>query len=117
MVGEGIAWDAVRVFFAVPLFIITFVFYLRGSLRGTLLFIGMVANFFYQYLLWAIGWAFNPHFLIYIILLICGQNSDLPAAAGSPTPRSAYGFSKAAPDCFPASASNDPSRCSSCQTQ
>ena len=67
MVGEGIAWDAVRVFFAVPLLIITFVFHLRGSLRGTLLFIGMLANFFYQYLLWAIGWAFNPHFLIYIV--------------------------------------------------
>jgi hypothetical protein len=67
MVAEGVAWDAVRLFILIPFLILSFVYFLKGSLRATILLIGILANFFYQYLLWVIGWAYNPHFLIYVI--------------------------------------------------
>jgi hypothetical protein len=66
--GEGIAWDAVRIVLLIPVLIVSFVLYLKGSLRGALVFIGMLASFFYQYLLWAIGWPFNPLFLAYVVI-------------------------------------------------
>lgn len=68
LAGEGIAWDAVRIVLLIPVLVVSFVLYLKGSLRGALLFIGMLASFFYQYLLWAIGWPFNPLFLAYVVV-------------------------------------------------
>ena len=62
----GIPWDFVRLFVGIPVFVASFVLYLRGSLRGTVVFIGSLASFLYQYLLWTFDWAYNPYFLIYI---------------------------------------------------
>ena len=51
LVTSGIPWDFVRLLVGIPILLICFVLDLRGSLRGTVLFIESLASFFYQYLL------------------------------------------------------------------
>jgi len=62
---SGMPWDIVRLALGIPLLIVSFVFYLKGSLKATMLFIGVLFSFFYQSMLWAIGWHFNALFLVY----------------------------------------------------
>ena len=62
---SGMPWDIVRLALGMPLLIVSFVFYLKGSLKATMLFIGVLFSFFYQNMLWAIGWHFNALFLVY----------------------------------------------------
>jgi len=62
---SGMPWDIVRLALGIPLLIVSFVFYLKGSLKATMLFIGVLFSFFYQSMLWAIGWHFNSLFLVY----------------------------------------------------
>ena len=64
----GTPWDVVRLLVGIPLLLISFVMYLQGSLRGTVLFIGSLASFLYQYLLWTFDWAYNSLFLAYVAL-------------------------------------------------
>jgi hypothetical protein len=64
---SGMPWDIVRLVFGIPLLIMTFIFYLKGSLKATMLFIGILFSFVYQSLLWAIGWHFNALFLVYTL--------------------------------------------------
>jgi hypothetical protein len=52
LVTSGTPWDFVRLFVGIPLLLISFLLYHRGSLRGIVLFIGCLASFLYQYLLW-----------------------------------------------------------------
>jgi hypothetical protein len=68
LVVSGTPWDFVRLVVGIPLLAIAFVLYLRGSLRGLILFIGSLVSFVYQYLLWTFDWAYNSLFLIYVIL-------------------------------------------------
>jgi len=65
-VTAGIPWDFARLLIGIPVLLASFVLYLRKSMRGTVVFIGSVASFLYQYLLWTFGWAFNGFFLIYV---------------------------------------------------
>jgi hypothetical protein len=53
---------------AIPILAVAFGLHLRGSVRGTLLFVGMLASFLYKYLLWTFDWAYNPLYLIYVAL-------------------------------------------------
>jgi len=62
---SGIPWDIVRLVFGIPLLILSFIFYLRGSFKATMIFTGILFSFVYQSLLWAIGWHFNALFLVY----------------------------------------------------
>lgn len=68
LVTGGIPWDFVRLLVGIPLLLISFVLYQRGSLRGTVVFIGCLASFLYQYLLWTFDWAYNSLFLVYVAL-------------------------------------------------
>ena len=68
LVTSGIPWDFVRLLVGIPILLICFVLDLRGSLRGTVLFIESLASFFYQYLLWTFDWAYNAWFLVYVLL-------------------------------------------------
>ena len=45
LVTAGTAWDFVRLFVGIPVLVASFVIYLRGSLRGTVVFIGSLASF------------------------------------------------------------------------
>jgi hypothetical protein len=62
LVTGGVPWDFVRLFVGIPVFVASFVLYLRGSLRGTVVFMGFV----YQYLLWTFDWAYNAYVLVYV---------------------------------------------------
>ena len=62
---SGMPWDIVRLVLGIPLLIMSFIFYLKGSLKATMIFIGVLFSFFYQSLLWAIGWHINALFLVY----------------------------------------------------
>ena len=64
----GTPWDVVRLLVGIPVLLVSFIFHLRGSLRGTVLFVGSLASFLYQYLLWTFDWAFNSLFLVYVTI-------------------------------------------------
>ena len=66
LVTGGTPWDFVRLFVGIPVLVASFVMYLRGSLRGTVVFIGSLTSFLYQYLLWTFDWAYNAYFLVYV---------------------------------------------------
>ena len=83
LVTSGISWAIVSLLVGIPLVFVSFVFYLGGSLRGTTVFIGSLAGFLYQYLLWTFDWGEQTFDL-----------SDLPLAPDetcllytSPSPR------------------------------
>jgi len=56
---EGIIWDVIDLFLALPLFIVAIVLTWRGSLRGQLLLGGMLFYFFYKYMMYAVMLSFN----------------------------------------------------------
>jgi hypothetical protein len=60
--------DAVTLFLAVPLLALTTVLYRRGSLRGSLLLLGVLTWFLYAYASMALGAAYNRFFLVYVVL-------------------------------------------------
>jgi hypothetical protein len=66
LVAEGIGWDIVTLFVAVPVFLVALPGVARGTLRSRLLTVGMLAYFFYQYLMYAVTWAFGPLFLLFV---------------------------------------------------
>lgn len=68
MVAEGIGWDLVTLFLAVPVLLAALPGLARGTLRGRLLAAGMLAYFFYQYLMYATAWAFGPLFLLFVAI-------------------------------------------------
>src|SRR5512135_1848840 len=62
------AADAVALVLALPLLIISLLLYRRGQLRGGLLLTGVLAYFLYTYGSMAVGAAYNPLFLVYVVL-------------------------------------------------
>jgi len=66
---EGRIWDAVTLGFAIPLTIAAVVLARRGSLRGRLLLLGLLAYFFYMYFQYAVMVALNPFFFAYVAIV------------------------------------------------
>jgi hypothetical protein len=66
------AADAVTLVLALPLLLISSVLYRRGQLRGGLLLTGVLAYFLYTYGSLAFGAAYNPLFLVYVVLFSAG---------------------------------------------
>jgi hypothetical protein len=60
--------DAVTLFIAVPLLVVAFVIYRRGSLLGLLMLVSVLSWFLYNGASMAVGAAYNSLFLAYIIL-------------------------------------------------
>jgi hypothetical protein len=75
LVAGGRPWDFVRLVVGIPILTLSFILHLRGSLRGTVLFIGSLASFFYQYMLWTFAWAYNSLFLAYVALFSLSLSS------------------------------------------
>jgi hypothetical protein len=65
---EGIIWDVIDLILALPIFAVAMVLSWRGSLRGRLLLGGMLFYFFYKYMQYAVLVAFNPLFLVYVVI-------------------------------------------------
>lgn len=68
MVAEGVGWDIFTLFVAVLAMLIALPFLLKGSLRGRLFSIGLLAYFFYQYFMYALAWAFGPLFILFVFI-------------------------------------------------
>ena len=61
--------DLITLFVASPLLIGSFIMAYRGSLRGTLVWLGMLAYVLYNFAYYLFGAAFNSLFLIYVVLV------------------------------------------------
>jgi hypothetical protein len=90
--------DAVTLLVCLPLLVVSFIFYRRGSLRGGLLLIGSLAYFLYNSASMALGAAFNSLLLLYILWFVASLFSftlafnavDLQALAGQITTRAPW---------------------------
>jgi hypothetical protein len=68
VVAEGIGWDIFTLVFAVPALLVALPALARGSLRGKLFAVGILGYLFYQYLMYAVTWAFGPLFLLFVVI-------------------------------------------------
>ncbi|MBM3933593.1 MAG: hypothetical protein FJ319_04720 [SAR202 cluster bacterium] len=67
----GLVWDIVNLTIGVPAIVASLFLTSRGSLRGRLIVAGLMAYFFYVYLMYAVMLAFNPMFPVYVAILGC----------------------------------------------
>jgi hypothetical protein len=68
VVAEGVGWDVFTLLFAVPALLAALPALAKGSLRGRLFALGILGYLFYQYLMYAVAWAFGPLFLPFIAI-------------------------------------------------
>ena len=68
VVAEGVGWDYVTLLFAVPMLLLAVRPVARGSFKGRLFAMGLMSYLFYQYLQYAMYWAFGPLFPAFILL-------------------------------------------------
>lgn len=68
LVAEGIGWDLFTLVFAAPALLVVLPALNRGSLRGRLFAVGILGYLFYQYLMYAVTWAFGPLFLLFVAI-------------------------------------------------
>jgi hypothetical protein len=68
IVAEGVGWDIFTLFIAVPALLAALPWLARGSLRARLFAVGLLGYFFYQYLMYAVVWAFGPLFLPFVAI-------------------------------------------------
>lgn len=68
VVAEGIGWDIFTLVVAVPALLIAACLVALGSFRGHLFALGVLGYFVYQYLEYAVTWAFGPLFLPFVVL-------------------------------------------------
>ena len=66
VVAEGVGWDLFTLAVVVPALLLATPLLARGSFRGRLLALGLLAYLFYQYLMYAVTWAFGPLFLPFV---------------------------------------------------
>lgn len=68
VVAEGVGWDLFTLLVAVPALLVALPLVARGSFRGRLFAIGLFGYFFYQYIEYAMTWAFGPLFPLFIAI-------------------------------------------------
>ena len=68
LVAEGVGWDVFTLFVAVPALLAAAVLVARGSFRGRLFAAGLLGYLFYQYLMYAMAWAFGPLLPLFIVV-------------------------------------------------
>jgi len=68
LTAEGVGWDIVTLFMALPALLITLGFLRQNSVRARLFAVGILAYLFYQYLMYAVTWAFGPLFLLFVAI-------------------------------------------------
>lgn len=98
VVAEGVGWDWFTLVVAAPALLVATPWVARGSLRGRLFALGLLAYAFYQYLMYAVTWAFGPLFPLFVALYAGSLATavwvistipiaGLPAAFGARFPR------------------------------
>lgn len=68
VVAEGVGWDIFTLAFAAPALLAASAFVARGSLRGRVFALGILGYLFYQYLMYAMTWAFGPLLLPFVAI-------------------------------------------------
>ena len=69
VVAEGIGWDIFTLVIAVPALVVAaFIVARGGSFRGRLFAGGLLGYFLYQYLEYAVTWAFGPLFPLFVMI-------------------------------------------------
>ncbi len=68
VVAEGVGWDIFTLFFAVPALLASLPSLAKDSLRSKLFILGILGYIFYQYLMYALTWAFGPLFLLFVVI-------------------------------------------------
>lgn len=68
IVAEGMGWDVFTLLVAVPALGVGAWLVARGSFRGQLFTLGVLGYLLYQYLEYAVTWAFGPLFLPFVLL-------------------------------------------------
>ena len=68
LVSEGVGWDVLTLFVAVPAMLVAAALVAGGSYRGRLFALGLFGYLFYQYLEYAMTWAFGPLFPLFILI-------------------------------------------------
>ena len=71
LVAQAFGQDLITLAVALPALVISAIFAGRGSTRGRLVWLGVVAYVVYTYVTYAFGIRFNPLFLAYLALLAC----------------------------------------------
>ncbi|MCZ7555976.1 MAG: hypothetical protein M5R41_06190 [Bacteroidia bacterium] len=66
VVAEGVGWDIFTLAIAVPALLFTLPGVYRNAMRARLFAIGILGYLSYQYLMYALTWAFGPLFLLFI---------------------------------------------------
>lgn len=66
VVAEGIGWDWFTLAVATPAMLAALPLLVRGSLRGRMFALGLLGYAFYQYLMYAMSWAFGPLLPLFI---------------------------------------------------
>lgn len=69
VVAEGVGWDAVTLFAAVPALLVAAWFVARGSLRARVAALGILGYLAYQYLMYAVFWALGPLYPLFVLIL------------------------------------------------
>lgn len=82
VVAEGVGWDYVTLLLAAPALLLALPALSRGSLRGRLFALGLLAYFFYQYLMYAVFWALGPLFPVFIALFAASMAAIAWLVAG-----------------------------------
>jgi hypothetical protein len=77
--------DAITLFVGVPLLLVGYWFYLRGSLRGSIFMIGMLMYFLYIGVTYTFSVIFNSLFLVYVALFSAGLFATTIALTTSDT--------------------------------
>lgn len=67
VVAEGVGWDLVTLCLAVPVLLLTVRGVVRGGMRSRLVALGVMAYLAYQYLEYAMTWAFGPLFPAFVV--------------------------------------------------
>ena len=68
VVSEGVGWDLVTLLLAVPGTLLAAVGVARGSFRATLVALGFLVYFLYQYAEYAMFWAIGPLYPLHVLL-------------------------------------------------
>ncbi|APR79006.1 Hypothetical protein A7982_04353 [Minicystis rosea] len=82
VVAEGVGWDVFTLLFAVPALLAAVPALRRGSFRVRLFALGLLAYLFYQYLMYAVTWAFGLLFLPFIIIYAASLGGIVWLGAG-----------------------------------
>ncbi len=98
VVSEGVGWDLVTLALVVPAALIALPMLARGSLRATLIELGLLAYFLYQYAEYSMYWAIGPLYPLHLatfalalsamaLLVASIDLAALPARFGTAFPR------------------------------